>query len=111
MEWILRTEAGFWNPLMLFVSLVIIIGLVYLIRSFGEKKYKKGTEQTRYFFSGAPAPKGIKVSDIYWGFFVHMDTYYKWLKRLHTGVVNEYVYWFILTLTVILIILTLGDLL
>ena len=110
MDLILGTGAGFWSPLMLFFSLVIIIALVYLIRSFGEKRYKRGTEQTAPFFSGAQAPGKTGIGDIYWGFFAHMDRYYGWLKSLHSGVVNDYIYLFILTLTAILIILTLGAL-
>jgi len=107
----LTTGAGFWNPVMLIFSLLIVIALVYLIRSSGEKKYKGKTEQTASFFSGARAADEISVRNVYWGFFSSMEKYYKWLKRAHTGIVNDYIYWFVLTLTIILITLTLGGLL
>ena len=109
-ELTLRTEAGFWNPVMLSFSLLVIICLVYFIRSFGERKYKKGTEQTDPFFSGAPAPRETRDRNTYGVLFIYMGKYYGLLKRIHTGIINDYIYWFVLTLTVILIVLTLGGL-
>ncbi|RKY40709.1 MAG: hydrogenase [Candidatus Makaraimicrobium thalassicum] len=106
----LRTGAGFWNPVILSFSLIVVICLVYFVRSFGEKKYKKGTEQTDPFFSGAPAPQKVGGGNIYGIFFTYMDEYYVLLKRMHTGVINDYVYWFVLTLTIVLVVLALGGL-
>jgi len=108
---LLETGTGSWNPIMWLISLLVMVLLASLIRSFGEKKYKKGTEQTMAFFSGNPPPsEPIKASNIYWGFFEAMNRYYAWMRNIHTGIVNDYVYWFILTVVILLIALTAGGL-
>jgi len=109
---VLTTEAGHWDPILWLAAFTIILAIVYIIRSRGYKKYKRGTEQTLPFFSGnLPPAANIKSSNIYWGFFEAMGRYYKWLRRAHTGVVNDYVYSFVMLLVVILAAMTLGGLL
>lgn len=108
---LLETGTGFWNPLVWSVSLFIVVLLVYFVRCFGEKKYNEGTEQTLAFYAGNSPPKlAIKANNIYWGFFKALDKYYKALMNIHTGLVGDYVYWFVLTIVVILIALTVGGL-
>lgn len=108
----LVTESGSWNPIVWILSLMIILIIVIIIRSRGSKRYKHGTDQTKPFFSGNVAPdENIKSSNIYWGFFEAMKKYYKWLLRAHTGIVNDYIYSFVLLLVVILAAMTLGGLL
>jgi hypothetical protein len=112
MIYLLETGAGFWNPLVWLLSLFIIVLLVYFVRCFGEKKYNSGIEQTTSFYSGNTPPNlPIKCNNIYWGFFKALDKYYKVLMNIHTGLVSDYVSWFILTIVLGLIVLTIGDLL
>ena len=109
---LLETGAGFWNPLVCSASLFIVVLLVYLVRWFGEKKYNEGTEQTTPFYAGNIPPElPIKCSNVYWGFFKALNKYYEPLIKLHTGLVGDYVYWFVLTIVVILIALSAGGLL
>ena len=111
MEMILLTEAGFWNPLLWLLSFLIILVIVYAIRSRGRKRYRHGTDQTLPFFSGnVPPAENIRSSNLYWGFFEAMKKYYRWLLRVHTGIVNDYVYCFVVLLVVILAAMTLGGL-
>lgn len=106
---LLETGTGFWDPLVCLISIFIIVLLVYFIRSFGEKNYKR--EQTLAFYSGNNPPKiAIKANNIYWGFFKAMDKYCKIIKRIHTGLLNDYVFWFILVIVIMLIVLTIGGL-
>jgi hypothetical protein len=39
----LKTGSGFWNPVVWVVAIVIIFLLVYVLRGFGKKEYKKDT--------------------------------------------------------------------
>ena len=104
---ILETGTGFWNPLLGLCFFLIIILFVYLIRSLGEKKYKENTEQDLPFFAGnLPSEKSLRVHKIYWGFFEALKGYYRRIKALHTGIVNDYIYWFVLVVVILLIILT-----
>jgi hypothetical protein len=108
----LTTQVGSWNPLVWLLSFVIVIVVVYAIRSRGRNKYKPRTEQTLPFFSGNIAPyENIRSSNLYWGFFRALGRYYKWLIRAHTGIVNDYVYCFALLLVVIMAAMALGGLL
>jgi len=108
---LLQTGTGFWNPLVWSVSLFIIVLLVYFIRFFGEKKYKPGTEQTMPFCSGSRPPElPIRANSIYWGFFKAMDKHYKALNRIHTGLLNDYVFWFIIVIVIMLTVLSIGGL-
>jgi len=105
---ILETGTGFWNPLLGLSFGLIIILLVYLIRSQGERKYKEKTEQTLPFFAGnLPSRKSLKIHNIYWGFFEALKEYYSWLKAVHTGIINDYIYWFVTVLVILLTILIL----
>jgi NADH:ubiquinone oxidoreductase subunit 6 (subunit J) len=104
-----RTGSGVWSPLAFLAAAAIILAVVYVIRSTGTKKYKKGTEQTLPFFSGNKAPeKNIASGNLYWGFFEALKKYYGWLTRLHTGIINDYVYSFVLLLVIIVVALLGG---
>ena len=50
----LETGSGFWNLLVLGLAIIIALLLIYIIRGFGKKEYKAGTEQTKAFLSGNP---------------------------------------------------------
>jgi len=108
MEFLLKTGTGFWNPLMMLFSAIIITSLVYFMRSFGEKKYRKDTKQTIPFFAGGFAPSNVRVGNTYWGFEVYLERYYNLIKRFHNGSINDYIYWFILTLIIILTVMAFG---
>ncbi len=102
------TPAGMWNPLIwVFVSLIIFL-IAYLIWSRGESRYKKGTEQTLPFLSGY-APESaegthVRAGNIYWGFVTALKGYYKVLRKIHTGNVNDYVGWYVGILAIMLLI-------
>jgi len=103
---ILKTGTGFWNPLLGLGFFLFIILLIYLIRSQGEKKNKENTEQTFPFFAGNLASrKSLRVSNIYWGFFEALKKYYGYLKAFHTGIINDYIYWLVLVLVILLAVL------
>ncbi len=99
----------FWNPLMWLASFILIIILVYIIRAIGNKKYQKGTAQTKPFLSGnVEEPEGnVPAGDIYWGFTDAFKALYRPLTRCHTGIVNDYLGAFVAVLAVLLLLITL----
>jgi hypothetical protein len=108
----LETTAGYWNAVIFVIAFVVIALVVYIIRSFGEKTYKKGSEQTKPFLSGNPEPEKEKVhvraDNLFWGFTEALKDYYTPAVRGHTGIVNDYVYWFVIVLAGLFVIIGVG---
>ncbi|MFH1063745.1 MAG: hydrogenase [Candidatus Woesearchaeota archaeon] len=105
----IQTNEGIWYPLVLIVASVLILLIVYIIRSIGNKRYKEGTAQTRPFLSGnLTEPEGdLRSSDMYWGFFDAFAPVYRILMRCHTGIVNDYIGAFVVVLALLLIMIIL----
>ena len=106
---LLITASGYWNPITWVTAFAIILVIVLLIRSSGTKRFKKGTEQTVQFFSGnKPPTDGVDHTNLYWGFSRNLERYIDWLRRRHTGIVNDYAYGFVVLLVIIFAALALG---
>lgn len=107
----LETGSGYWNAVVFVIVFVVIALAVYVIRCFGEKGHKKG-EQAKPFLSGNPEPeKGkvhVRAGNIYWGFTESLKGYYSAMKNLHTGNLNDYIYWFIGVLAIMLLVITVS---
>jgi hypothetical protein len=103
----LETGSGFWNPLVWIASFIIAFLIIYIIRSFGNKTYKKDTTQTTVFLSGNPEYTSdamhVKSSNLYWGFTTTLNWIYTVFKRMHTGNVSDYILWFIIILAIFMI--------
>ncbi len=108
----LETGSGLWNPLAWLIAAIVLFIIAYWIRTFGEKGYKKGTDQEKIFFAGNEAPaveaQHVRAANLYWGFKEGIGRWFEMLRDMHTGLATDYVLWFILTLAVILIIISLG---
>jgi len=106
----INTGFGAWNPIawtLLFLG-VLIIG--FFIRSLGRKDYKRGTDQTQSFLSGNPEPESAEAlhvsgRNLYWGMVHGLAGYYKRIRKAHTGVLSDYVAWFIGALGLVFIVL------
>ena len=106
----INTGFGAWNPIawtLLFLG-ILIIG--FFIRSFGRKDYKRGTGQAQPFLSGnlePDTPEALHVSgrNLYWGMVHGLSGYYKRIRKAHTGVLSDYVAWFIGALGLVFIVL------
>lgn len=98
------TGSGFWNPLILVVAFFIALLIVYVIRGFGRRDYKKNTGQTKPFLSGNVVEKDeqlhVKGGNVYWGFTEAFKGYYDKMKDMHTGDTRDYVLWFLITMVV-----------
>jgi len=100
---------AFWNPIACIIAFVVLVAIIYLFRSRGQKKYKKGTAQTQIFLSGEKPPaaeqRHIRAHNIYWGFFQALKRYYDPTIKAHTGIINDYIIWFITLVAVTAVIL------
>ena len=103
------TSLPFWNPIVCIIAFVILIAITCLFRSRGQKKYKEGTAQTDIFLSGEEPPaveqRHIKSHNIYWGFFQAFKQYYDPAIKAHTGIINDYIIWFIAAVAITAVIL------
>jgi hypothetical protein len=102
-----------WSPLVWVLSLVVIGVIVLILRNRGQKSYKKGTAQGDIFLSGIAVPaaeqRHVKAANVYWGFFEALKGFYNAMMRPHTGIVNDYILWFVAVVTVTVLILVLAS--
>jgi hypothetical protein len=95
----LSTGSGYWNPILWLIAVGVAAIITYLIWITGEKSYKKGTKQEKPFISGNLEPdRGhlhVRAGHLYWGFTEALKGYYRRLVPLHTGILNDYVLWFL----------------
>ena len=98
----ITTGSGFWNPLIWIIAFITALLLVYAIRLFGNKQYKKGSSQTKPFLSGNVAENNeqlhVKGVNVYWGFTEAFKGYYDKMRRIHTGDARDYVLWFLIVM-------------
>jgi uncharacterized ion transporter superfamily protein YfcC len=106
----IKTGSGFWNPIILVIIIILVFLVMYIIRSFGKKDYKKETEQTKIFLSGNIEPEKenlhVKASNMYWGFFESLKWLYNGLKKMHSGNTSDYVLWFIIVIGMLFVVVT-----
>ncbi len=105
----LLTGSGLWNPLIWIIIAFIALLVVYIIRGFGNKAYKKDTGQTKSFLSGNPEYEKeemhIKASNVYWGFLETLRWLYKLFDKMHTGNVSDYILWFVVVMGILFLII------
>jgi hypothetical protein len=105
----LTTDSGYWNPLIWGVAIIIAFLIIYILRGYGKKDYKKNTEQTKVFLSGNPELEKeqmhVKASNVYWGFMESLKWLYGVLDKMHTGNVNDYILWFVIIMGIFFIVL------
>ncbi len=107
----LVTGFGLWNPIVWIIAYIIIyIGIKFLEDQGHPDTTKKG-DMVLPFTSGNYVEEEnarIKASNVYWGFVEAMKGYYNTLSKIHTGIVSDYVYWYIGILAVIIILIGVG---
>ncbi|HHH78274.1 MAG TPA: hydrogenase [Thermoplasmatales archaeon] len=94
----LETTGGYWSPIVWIVSFMVAFLIAYIIWGTGEKRHSGG-EQGKPFLSGLKEPPKeevhVRAGNIYWGFTDTLGGYYDFMKKIHTGIVNDYVLWFL----------------
>lgn len=106
----LNSGFGAWNPIAWALLFVGILCLSLVLRARGNKSYKRGTGQTRVFLSGndePETPEGLHVrgDHLYWGMVDGLSAYYRRVKAWHTGILTDYVAWFVGVLGLVFIVL------
>ncbi|MFW6102515.1 MAG: hydrogenase [Chloroflexota bacterium] len=114
MNFILESGYAFWNPLIWIIVFIVVMIIVYFFRRRGQKGYKKDTDQARIFLCGEEVPEAgerhVRVGNIYWGFFETLKEYYDQLLRPHTGIINDYILWFVAIMAISVIVLLVAGL-
>ena len=106
---ILGSGYTFWNPIIWIIVFIVVAIIVYFFRRRGQKAYKKDTDQAQIFLSGEEVPEAeerhIRVGNIYWGFFETLKEYYNFILKPHTGIINDYILWFVAITAISVIVL------
>ncbi len=97
-----------WSPIALII-VVLLMGLItYMIYNLGNPAYKRTKHKGEPFISGNKPPSDVSMiqvggDNVFWGFTHALRKYIDPLVKGHTGIVNDYVYWFVITLALVLI--------
>ncbi|MDO5844397.1 MAG: hydrogenase [Methanocorpusculum sp.] len=104
----LLTGYGMWNPLIWLVVIAVAIIFAAVIYKLGEKDYDKDTEQIKPYLSGNDEPPKeavhIRGGNMYFGFTRALKGYYDKLVPLHSGIINDYISWFLIGTIIIFIL-------
>ncbi|MCK5242333.1 hydrogenase [bacterium] len=104
----LSSGSGFWHPLLWLTAFVVVVVLAVIIRSFGARKYKMDTEQTKPFLSGNdesdPNEIHVRAGNLYWGYLETLKGYYEKMISLHTGNPADYLLWLFGVLALVVLI-------
>jgi hypothetical protein len=104
----IESPSGFWDPIVWILAFVVALLVTYFIRSRGEKAHKKGVQGEEFLMANPRLPAGkthIRAHNIYWGFFEGLKRYYDPTISTHTGIVNDYIIWFVALIAIVTIML------
>lgn len=98
-----------WSPIILIVASITVALVVLYFRSRGQKNYKSDTEQTSVFLSGEAMPaaeqRHVRAHNIYWGFFESLKGFYNANLKVHTGIINDFILWFVALIALVTVII------
>ena len=94
---VLNTGAGVWSPIIWLIALVIALAVSYYFIAGSSLGVPSTGDKGMPFLSGNPETEKqhMKASNIYWGFLEALKGYYKLLEDIHTGLLSDYVFWFL----------------
>ena len=106
----LETGQGFFAPIIFIAFAILAVIAVLVLRSFGRKGFIYSKEKASCFFSGnvVDEESRVKASDYFWGFFEAMKPYYRLIIKMHTGIINDYAFWFVVVASLLLLVLFAG---
>ncbi len=102
--------AAAWNPAVMALAFLVLLLLVLALRAFGRGDFAKDKLKTQPFLSGnAPTEKNrVRADNFFWGFFEALRPYYRRASNVHSGLLNDYIFWFAFCLALLLIALYAG---
>ena len=99
------TGQGYWSPLVWVAGALGTLILALFVWSRGRREYKRNTQQELPFLSGERVDNPrVEASHLYWGLAEALKPLLGRLKAWHSGVLNDYVGWFIVILAVVLLL-------
>ncbi len=107
----LVTGFGLWNPFVWVIAFLLLYVTIKFFQDHGQPDTEKEGDMVLPFTSGNYLSENdlrIKASNVYWGFIEAMKGYYSTLSKIHTGVMSDYVYWYIGVLAIIIILVGVG---
>jgi len=102
---------GGWNALVFLVVFIVMFILGYLLRLvLGNKGTTPKNEGAKPYLFGNPTEIGgvpivVSGSNVYWGFIRALKRYYRPMEKMHSGLINEYVFWFMGTIGLVMLAL------
>ncbi len=102
----IETGVGTWNAIIFAVAFFIVSIVVYILsRLLFSGAHKEG-EQAKPFLSGNEevTKQHVAASNLYWGFTRALKSYYDVVIPAHTGIINDYIGWFVIVLAIVLIL-------
>ena len=104
----IESPSGFWGPIAWIIVAIVAFLIAYFIRSRGEKAYKKGVQSEEFLMANPKLSEEkthVRAHNIYWGFFEGLKKYYDPTINTHTGIINDYIIWFVALIAITAIIL------
>ena len=97
-----------WSPLAFILIIILATIVSYLLYKMGNPQYKKTKRSGEPFISGNQPPEDIRSihvggDNLFWGFIDALKNYFEPLIEGHTGRLNDYMYWVMVTLAVVLV--------
>ena len=105
----LLTNTGVWDPIFWTIAFLVAVAVgLFLVRGAPRGKQLTG-DAGMPFLSGNPeeVKKNIQVSNMFWGLMQALKGYYKVMDDMHTGILHDYVFWYVAVLAVALVIVLL----
>jgi len=107
----LFTGEGAWNTIVFLGAVLMAVIVALILHSRGQKGTVPKGEGKKPYLWGNPTeidgrPIVVPGSNVYWGFTQALKKYFDPMDRLHSGLINEYVFWLILMAGIV--IATLG---
>ncbi|MBS3816503.1 MAG: hydrogenase [Candidatus Thermoplasmatota archaeon] len=99
---------GIWSPIVFILVIILASIVAYWLYRMGNSQYEKTEHSGDPFISGNRPPGDIRKihvggDNLFWGLTKALKDYFDPLIEGHTGKLNDYMYWVVVTLAVVLV--------
>lgn len=107
----LLTGQGSWNAVVFLAAFTISAVIAIVLYKLGQRGTVPKGEGKKPYLWGNPTevngkPLHIPGSNVYWGFIEALKPYYKPMEKIHSGLINEYVFWMVATLGIVIAVIS-----
>lgn len=94
---------GIWSPLVMILVIAVTTLVAYLFYYMGNSSYTRTKYKGEPFISGNAPPTDVSKihvggDNLFWGFTEALEKYFDKVIKGHTGVINDYIYWMVLSI-------------